>query len=333
MQECIDIVILWVDGNDPKWIEEKNKYLPLEEQDGRTNRYRDWGTLKYLFRGIEKYASWVNKVFLITCGHYPKWLNMKYEKLRLVRHDEFIPKECLPTFSSRAIDLNLHRIKELSEKFIYFNDDMFLTNYVTPNDFFKKDLPRDWFIETPIFPGWGIFSHTMLNNMEIINKYYNRKDTIKRNLSKIINPVYGIRMFYNLLWGMMPYKKFCGLQNNHLPMAYKKSTWKTVWEKEPEILNKTIHNKFRTITDVNQFLFNYWSLYNGEFYPTNMNKQGRLFVIQSLQNENLITAIIKNKYKRICINDECTDEVFKGAKEQLISAFETILSEKSMFEI
>ena len=27
MNEKIDFVIMWVDGSDPKWLEEKNKYL------------------------------------------------------------------------------------------------------------------------------------------------------------------------------------------------------------------------------------------------------------------------------------------------------------------
>ena len=32
MEEKIDFVVLWVDGNDPEFIREKNKYTPNSEQ-------------------------------------------------------------------------------------------------------------------------------------------------------------------------------------------------------------------------------------------------------------------------------------------------------------
>ena len=121
----IDFVLPWVDGNDPKWLKEKNKYITYKG-DSNINRYRDFDNLKYLFRGIEKYASWVNKIFFVTWGHIPKWLNTNNEKIRIVKHDEFIPKEYLPTFNSNVIELNLHRIQDLSEHFVLFNDDVFI---------------------------------------------------------------------------------------------------------------------------------------------------------------------------------------------------------------
>ena len=53
----IDFVIIWVDGNDKQWQEEKAKY------DGKTVtnansevRFRDWDNLQYWFRGVEKFA-------------------------------------------------------------------------------------------------------------------------------------------------------------------------------------------------------------------------------------------------------------------------------------
>ena len=83
--EKIDFVILWVDGNDPNWLEEKNKYIGIKG-DSNINRFRNCDNLQYLFRGIEKYAPWVNKVFFITWGHLPKWLNTNNEKLEIVKH-------------------------------------------------------------------------------------------------------------------------------------------------------------------------------------------------------------------------------------------------------
>lgn len=134
----IDFVILWVDDQDPIWIEDKNKYKG--QQGNHTNnevRYRDWQNLKYWFRAVEKYAPWVGKIHFVTCGQKPEWLNINHPKLNLVDHKDYIDEKYLPTFSSHVIELNLHRIPDLTEKFVYFNDDMFLNDYVKPEDFFS----------------------------------------------------------------------------------------------------------------------------------------------------------------------------------------------------
>src|SRR5699024_2860722 len=103
MKGKIDIVIPWVDSDDINWQKEKQKYDNNNSRDSRDIRYRDWGLLEYLFRGIEKNASWVNKIHFITWGHIPIWMNQSHEKLNIVKHEDFIPKEYLPTFSSHTI--------------------------------------------------------------------------------------------------------------------------------------------------------------------------------------------------------------------------------------
>ena len=50
MEEKIDVVVLWVDGNDPDFIREKNKYtsnsLQVDNDGDNLHRYRDYGTFK-----------------------------------------------------------------------------------------------------------------------------------------------------------------------------------------------------------------------------------------------------------------------------------------------
>ena len=126
MNNQIDFVITWVDGNDPEWIREKEKYSQNNAGDNREIRFRDWGILKYWFRSIEKFAPWVNKIYFITWGHLPAWLNTNNPKLIIVKHEDYIPSKYLPTFNSHTIEWNIHRIKGLSDNFVYFNDDTFL---------------------------------------------------------------------------------------------------------------------------------------------------------------------------------------------------------------
>lgn len=67
----IDFVVTWVDGSDPAWLAEKNRYsgeVPQTENYNAPNRYRDLGLLRYYFRAVEKFTPWVRKVFFVTCG-------------------------------------------------------------------------------------------------------------------------------------------------------------------------------------------------------------------------------------------------------------------------
>ena len=143
----MDFVIAWVDGNDPAWQKEKRKteHVPeaTAEADDRDERYRDWDNLQYWFRGVEQFAPWVRKIHFVTWGHLPKWLNTEHPKLHIVKHEDFIPSEFLPTFNSHTIEWNFHRIPGLSERFVYFNDDMFLLNQIHPENFFIGEKPVD----------------------------------------------------------------------------------------------------------------------------------------------------------------------------------------------
>jgi UDP-N-acetylglucosamine-lysosomal-enzyme len=103
-----------------------------------TNRFRDNNELRYSLRSIEKYAPWVRKVFLVTSGHFPYWLNT--HQVTVVPHSEIFKNVShLPVFSSPAIEANIHRIKGLSSKFIYLNDDVMFGNHITPLDFETAD--------------------------------------------------------------------------------------------------------------------------------------------------------------------------------------------------
>ena len=86
----IDFVLLWVDSNDKKW---QKDYIAHKREagDSREFRFRDMDTLRYWFRGIEKYASWVNKIYFVTNGQVPDWLNRSNPKIVLVRRTLSLP--------------------------------------------------------------------------------------------------------------------------------------------------------------------------------------------------------------------------------------------------
>lgn len=132
----MDAVITYVNGTDPVW---QQQYCNLTKQPALTKRYRDWGLLPYLLRGIEKYMPFINKVFLVVASEsqVPQWIDT--QQVYIVYHRDIIPQEYLPTFNSGTIEIFLHRIKGLDEQFIYFNDDIFPLQPLSPDGFFKEE--------------------------------------------------------------------------------------------------------------------------------------------------------------------------------------------------
>ena len=103
------------------------------------SRFQDNNELLYSLRSVSKYAPWLRRIYLVTNGQVPAWLNTSHPRIRLVRHEQiFANRSHLPTFSSPAIESHLHRIPGLSRRFIYFNDDFMLMRRVYPSDFFTR---------------------------------------------------------------------------------------------------------------------------------------------------------------------------------------------------
>ena len=328
----MDFVIPWVDSSDLEWKRSFNRYCPKEKQksiDITAERYRDYGLLKYWFRGVEKFAPYVRKVHFITNGQTPDWLNINCKKLNWLKHSDYLPADCLPVFSANPIEMYMHKIKDLSEHFVYFNDDMFLTDFTSPDFFFNKGLPCDYAISNIQNPVRSVMRNIVLNDLIEINKNFDKKNYFKKNPFKYINPKYGkmnIRTIVCMLWN-----ETTGFQNYHLAQPYLKSTLGEAWEKCSEVLNETIHSRFRNEDDVNQWLFRYWQLCKGTFYPINPKKNRKYFEID--MNIREITDTIKNqKYKEIILNDAKCNSDFEYRMNEILHAFELILPEKSGFE-
>jgi hypothetical protein len=344
LKQTIDFVIPWVDGNDPEWQAEKAKYSPSKNSEACDKRYKDMNLnfLPYWFRGVEKFAPWVNKIHFITCGHLPKWLNSKHPKLNLVKHTDYMPQEYLPTFNSLAIIFNVHRIAGLAENFVLFNDDMYLLNKVNTGDFFVNNIPCDQALMRNMTPDDSHFGRILYNNMAVINKHFKKHDVIKKNFFKWFNlRNYGIRSCF-INWQNYRQPKFSDMFNPHLSISYKKTEFEYVWQIENELLHQTCLHKFRDSEDVVDWLVRYFRVMKGEFKPYQIiGKHFNLNINTTTDfnlNINIITEvcnIIKGqKYKQICINDYVNDNAsYEIVLKEIQNAFETILPKKSEFEV
>lgn len=326
----IDFVITWVDGCDPAWIEKKEKYTGKQGEEGKGEaRYRDWGTLKYWFRGVEKFAPWVNNIYFVTDNQKPEWLNIEHPKLKWIKHTDFIPQEYLPTFSSDTIEWNLHRIESLGEHFVYFNDDVFMIKKTSPEDFFREGLPCD-FPSLGVLYAQGIYSNMMFNNMEVLNRNFSLKKSIKENFKKWVKGQSVGGIFRILLYGRKNLIPF--MDSWHINVSYKKHIFSKIYENEAEVIHSTCLNKTRTRQNITSWVARNWQLLLGEFYPK--KPIGQAFNISTMDYNNKIVKYLREqKGKVICLNDSEEEKNFDKHRQILIDEFEKLLPEKSSFEI
>ena len=162
----IDAVYTWVDSSDKNWQKSREKYAP----ESKSYRYPpvDYPDteLELSILLLFQNAPWINNVYIVTCNQIPKFLSknpkiQQYKhKIKIIDHSKIIPKKCLPVFHSHAIEQGLHKIPNLTENFIYLNDDFFITRRVEPWHFFYLDekkkqiypIFRNHMLDTIFFP-------------------------------------------------------------------------------------------------------------------------------------------------------------------------------------
>lgn len=244
MNNMIDIVVTYLNENDEKWQKDFAYWKNKEIEEGKTTasnrqafgkeRTREWHTLKYWFRGIEKNCPWVNKVFLVVQNknHVPKWLDTSNPKLRIVYHDEFIPRSLLPTFNAMTIAMYISNIKDLSENYIMCDDDYYFLNYIQEDRFFyegdpvhlNNQVPFSFYNDDLLRGSDGVFYSILNNNLLFINKFTKDK--------------------------MIKYDIY------HLPEARKKSFEQQILNEYPnEIYEANAASKFRNRKNLCPYMF------------------------------------------------------------------------------
>lgn len=228
----IDLVYTWVDGNDPVWQAKKaywqKQYAPDDEYAISPARWRDRDELKYSLRSVEQYMPWVNNIYIVTDNQVPAWLNINHPKIKIVDHSEIFPAEALPVFNSIAIESRLAHIPDLSEHFIYSNDDFFTATYLSPDFFFTADGKPIFYQE--------LYSKSYINGL--LEQY---KDEMWAKLwqlpTKLIAEKFGGEPFYMI--------------DTHTMGAISKSDFLEAEKIFPEEFKRTTYSKFRTENDLN----------------------------------------------------------------------------------
>ncbi len=291
----MDIVITYVNGLDPVWQADYEKYTnkPI-----MVKRYRDWGTLKYLLRGIEVNMPFIRNVFLVVSHEtqVPEWADT--ENLKVVLHKDIIPAEYLPTFNSTTIEMFLHKIEGLDEEYIYFNDDMFPVDMCEPTDFFRDGkiilgFTRHWF-------AFDLYKKHCRNSSRLAQKALGQKESLSF------------------------------LRPQHICSPMLKKECDAVYAAVEDVILKSL-SRTRTPENLNQYLFLDYMYFKGKCIPKKMKKKHFSVAIASTQS---ISDFIKNPSRKlVCINDvKLPGNKFETMRDAIIEAFETRLPHKSRFE-
>ena len=339
--ERIDFVLPWVDGADPAWLAERRKYenggTAEPRAGGEANaecRYRDSGLLRYWFRSVDRFAPWANRVFFVTCGQKPDWMDVSNPRLRLVNHTEYIPAEHLPTFHSDTIELNLHRIPDLSEHFVLFNDDTFLLRSVIPEFFFRNGVPViPCDLGLPRWIGCSNISRVVVNNAGVLKQGLDVERLVWKHLWKFADVrALGLARAVKNVVSFAINKMWIPGTFGHLPMPHLKSTLKEIWRAQPKVMERTSRSRFRIDDGVNHWLASAWNVASGRFCPANEKRRGAFVTFDEKTLAGVCDIVRKQGCPQLCLNDRGADVTPERCFEEIAKALDEILPEKSSFE-
>lgn len=284
----IDVVYLWVDGADPLWrVAKQHWQRKINKSSGgvykdalSAARWADNDELLYSLRSVERFAPWVNHIYIVTgFGQVPRFLRTKHPKITIVPHEKIMPRDAIPTFNSNAIEKCVANIPGLAERFLLLNDDVMFGRPVSPEFFydrrgraivrysghvsrrgFKSKNPSEW-------------ARTIIHSADVI------KEIFGRSLFNIY-PSHGID----------PYFKSSFLEAASHPHVRDK-------------IQGDIRNKFRTVSELQRWYFNLYDVCTG---------RAVLYRCRSRKTSGGITAKLRNFLHKRAINNSpvyCTDAV------------------------
>lgn len=324
MDKKIDLVYLWVDGNDKKWREAKKYWQEKESGTKKLDnesiceaRWRDNDEFKYSMRSVAKFAPWINHIYIITCmGQRPKWLNTKNKKISVIDHTQIMPPDALPCFNSKAIESCIINIPNLSEFFIYSNDDMFFGRPLTPDYFFdKNDNPIVRICRYRRKPEYSMY-HANLCHI----------DQLCKSLFGTSFPT------YNPNHNIEPYRKshIKNLISNPIINLYYQSTIRTKFRNEFNlqrwmfslfdiVCGNAVVRRVHAPKTYSRWLYNFIHKINGDF------KYAAAYTTNALKSN-----LLKHRPALFCIND--VDGVTDADRIDNLYFLELMFPEKCEFE-
>lgn len=280
----IDLVYLWVDGNDPKWLAKKRAFTNDTDDNSEANnkgRYANNEELKYSLRSAIQHVPWIRQIFIVTDSQIPDWLDTSNPRIQVVDHQDIMPPETLPCFNSSVIEYFLYRIPNLSEHFLFANDDMF----------FNADLLPDFFFATDGYP-------IVRLKRKRLGKWRHRiKGLVGKKLGQYARMVADASSLIEEKFG----KYYAGMPHHNID-AYRKSDYRTAVEEVfSEQVLRSQTNRTRTYGDLHRSAFSYYALAigHGHLKYVRRKESGRILVYK----HDFAGYLKEHGSKLFCLND------------------------------
>lgn len=279
----IDVVYTWVDGSDAEWQRSRAVALGVSDPEQFTEsaageaRFRQHDELRYSLRSLERYAPWVNHIWIVTANQVPDWLDTDHPKVTVVSHEEiWSDGGTLPTFNSHAIEAHLHRIEGLTEHFLYLNDDVFLGRDCAPEMFFEANGVQRIFQSRALIPDGAPKPGEIAS------------ESAGKNARAIIEDLIGRRIRTKLF---------------HAPFALRRSVSEEIAAQYQAEVQETARSVFRRMGDVtlSGALHMYYSLATGRAVTSPLHY--RYINVDSPQADARLHALTRTPFAVFCLND------------------------------
>lgn len=308
----MDAVISYVNGCEKVWRTEYNKHYFFKNS--TYSKFYDWGTLKYVLRGISTYMPYIKNVFLLVSNieQIPDYVDQ--DKVHIVLHKDFIPEEYLPTFNSCTIEMFLHNIKDLGDEFIYFNDDMIPIAPIAYNDLMYNGFPCISFEENYSEEGQTAYK-IIKNSFYAACLYVNYKNSYSKNIIEKPLEYSGP-----------------GISSIHGPCVFLKHKNKEIYDDLSDYLNMTITDR-RSVKNISQYV------YSDVSYLENSYVNSRLTLTyistKDLNKDNCKDIISNINTNYICINDigQICGLTYKESAELIQESLNIKLPKISKYEL
>ncbi len=308
----IDLVYLWVDGNDPVWAAKKAQItggvVDTNPENDAKGRYTNNDELKYALRSAEKHAPWIRKIFIITDNQQPDWLDTNHPKVEIIDHKDILPAAALPCFNSSVIEYFLYKVPGLAEHFLFSNDDMFFNKDVSPDFFFGPE-------------GYPI--------VRLKKKFLGRwnsslKNLVGKKLGQYAQMVVDSAQKVAELTG-----KYYSAVPHHNIDSYRKSDYKEAVEKVfAKEVNASQGHHVRTFGDLHRSAFGYFALGTNKAHLQYVERTDTIRIL--VYSHDFKARLETYSPTLFCLNDnqKSTDEHRKAIAPFL----EEIFPDKSSFE-
>ena len=296
----IDVIITYVNGADQDWLHEYIRTTKIHK--ATPVRFRSWGTLKYLMRGIENYMPFVRNVILVLSGptQVPTWVNQ--EKVRIVYHKDFVPKHLLPTYNSCTIESFFWKIPGLADRVIYFNDDIFPVAPINEADFFTGQIPHLQFLFYDTYNKKAIYRAQCRSSLDMVADALGME---RYNPDGLVCPEHMATPM--VLSAMLDIGKMC------------------------EQKLEQVASRIRGAVNVNQYIYPYYHYFKQDYIDNSCTF--KYFELWDDTVTSVIEELKQPNHQLICLNDSDKVQNYARTRYLLCEAFERKFPVKSRFEI